>query len=121
MNTTKEVFIMNNKINKHYNWNSLIPEWKSSGLTVSDFCKKHEIRCNAMYAALKRRCISSNNSSDSTLKESDQLFIPVAVSEETSHSYSSITINIGKANIIIDEGFNKSVLQDVISILSKVC
>ena len=106
-----------NRVYKQYNWKTLIPEWQASSLSVSDFCKEHDIKSNAMYSALKRRGISSNSSLAEN--DTDQIFIPIAVSETVNHS--SITISIGKANITVGEGFNKYVLQDVLSILSEVC
>lgn len=104
------------------NWNQVIPEWQASGLTVSSFCKNNGINTGAMYCALRRRNISSQNHI-TQLQENATTFIPLAIVQENRdrENRSPLTITIGKASIQVDSETDLSLFEDTVRILSRVC
>ncbi len=91
---------------KKYNWSELIREQATSGKTINTFCKEKGIHYTSFYKSRKR--LQSSN------------FVEVKVNKEESDSENPITLKYGGYLILLNPGFCKQTLKDVLIILDAV-
>jgi len=97
---------MNSK--QEIKWDVLFNEFKGSGKTQRQFCKENSIA----QSTFNKRLANWNN--NERKKE------PVFIATEIPSAKSQIEIEIGKCRIVITE-FNKTLLLDLLEVISRLC
>ena len=102
-------------------WSERVELQKNSGQTMIKWCQSNNVNVRQFYR-WRRRLIKSeiNNSSRSN---------PFILAKPTQERYetnlieneSSITIRIGKVNIMLQRGFDEDDLSCVVRVVAKVC
>lgn len=89
---------------------ALILEFKSSGKTISDWCKERGIGKSTLSKWLK----------DTAYKpKPEQNWIPVQIN--SLEIKDTLTIEIGRCKIKVDASFSKPLLAEIIKVLVAVC
>jgi hypothetical protein len=94
-------------------WQAKIARYEASGKKQAVWCRENGVNLrnfNRWYNNLK------NQASATT---SIQGWVPLQITEEAQHSL--ITLKIGKASIEVNEGFNASLLAEVVKVLGGIC
>ena len=68
-------------------WQALITEWKTTGLSQSEFCKKNDLKVGDFYAWKKRLYDQENSIRNS-------LFIPIKFTEVTSPAEQPVLLKL---------------------------
>ena len=70
-------------------WQTIIHEQQSSGLTIIDYCRQHQLSMTSFYAVRKKLGLSSNN------------FVRAKITQQVEivDEQPSITLTVGKANV----------------------
>lgn len=70
-------------------WQAIIEDQQSSGLTISDYCLQHQLSATSFYAVRKKLGKSTGN------------FVRAKVTQQVElvEAQASITITVGKANV----------------------
>jgi putative transposase len=70
-------------------WQTLIQNQQTSGLTISDYCQQHQLPSSSFYAFKKKLGLTSNN------------FVRAKVIQQIEflEELPSITLTVGKANV----------------------
>ena len=98
------------------NWVSIIQDQKSSGLTINEYCREHQISRNAYFYWLRKIRRTALESSGCSFTE-----VPISdVWQETASPPFSpqMTIQIGKSLISVNGNTPKSLLSMVCEVLS---
>ena len=94
-------------------WRTKIAEYEASGKRQSVWCRENGINIrnfNRWYNKLKRQTSSTS---------AIQGWIPVKITEEPHNM--SLNLRIGKVSIEVKEGFQPSLLAEVVKVLGDIC
>lgn len=96
------------------NWQVVIHQYETSGIkNQSEWCRKNGISLrnfNRWYNKLKKQ------ESSTTVVQS---WLPVQITEKSQGS--SLTLRVGKITIEVKEGFQPSLLMEVVKALGEIC
>lgn len=96
-------------------WDSLIQDYYTSGLSVPKWCNSHGFKTTQLRWQITKRQKKKNN-------EQNIQWVPLhAGTSDHTASLSSITVKIGSAEISVSDGFNKELFTDVVHSLMKLC
>lgn len=94
-------------------WQAKTAEYEASGKRQSVWCRENGIKLrnfNRWYNKLKRQSAST---------PAVQGWVPVKITNESVNP--SLNLRIGKVNIEIKEGFQPSLLAEVVKALGEIC
>lgn len=97
-------------------WEQLISDYRSSGMTGKAWCKEKGIKESTLYYWIKR----AKNKSSKT--ESNTKWASLSLTEGfRKTSAAAITIKLRDFSLEIEPGFDKAALVDVLSIVMQLC
>ena len=94
-------------------WQAKIALYKASGKNQSMWCRENGVNLrnfNRWYNKLRRE-----TSSTPTI----QGWVPIQIAERSQEP--SLTLEIGKVRLDVQEGFNPSLLAEVVKVLGTIC
>jgi len=92
-------------------WKKHVDSWKSEGILQAEYCKRNNLDQN-LFSKWKIKITGNKNS----LKSCEPGFVKIVNSEKIEKSGIKLFIN-DKYHIILQAGFNKDLLKDIISVL----
>ena len=92
---------------RELNWLKIIEEYRGSGKTQKQFCNDNSLAYSTFSKKLNENKVASENQT-------------VFIATEIPNAKSQIEIEIGKCKIVITE-FNKTLLLDLVEVISKLC
>jgi len=96
-------------------WDSLIQEYYTSGLSVPKWCNSHGFKTTQLRWQITKRQKKNNN-------EQNIQWVPLHTSPfDRNAPLSSITVKIGSAEISVSDGFNKELFTEVVHSLMNIC
>lgn len=101
------------KSNNNEEWKKLISDYQSSGLTYRAWCEKNNKSLSALHYWLKKLNQTESNN------QSEQQWVSISLKEQAI-KHPAIILKIDNITIEILEGFNKSVLTDILSIVQQL-
>ena len=96
-------------------WQELLADQRSSGMSVKGWCESEGICVNTYYYWRKRLVGTSRPASDAVPR-----WLPVVVNEARSAS-SSVTLRVGRVSIEVASGFDAGLLSSVLGVLEARC
>ena len=107
------------KIETSEMWEKLVKEYKTSDMNIPDWCNLNNIKPNTFrYWLYKKKSDSVILSKSETIN-----WIPIIIEDDKYQSTTDkiLVVKIGAAAIEVSEGFNKKLLQEIISVLVASC
>lgn len=92
-------------------WKSRIAQYRDSGLSAKEWCKKYQVS----YHAIKYWITKLNKKSTNKSKGSEPVF--VAVSSKTVNTKSPIVIHFGEVSIEILDNCSENLLSNLMGVL----
>ena len=99
----------------NYNWDELILNYESSGLSIPKWSELHKINKSKVYWQIKKRRRQSNPMIPGSCAP---VFIPIQASTKES---SAIKLSVGDVSITVMPGFDRLLLKEVIQVLASLC
>ena len=96
-----------------YEWDNLIQDYRTSGLTAAQWCETHGFKIHQLRWQMTKRQKLHKNEQNTTQ------WIPLYSS--SSMPSPSITVKIGNAEITVSDGFNKELFAEVVHSLLALC
>jgi hypothetical protein len=90
-------------------WQTLIQNQQTSGLTISDYCQQHQLPSSSFYAFKKKLGLTSNN------------FVRAKVTQQIElieEQQLQITLTVGKVNVCLPETTPATYLAQILRELS---
>lgn len=87
-------------------WDFLIQDYRKSGLSAPYWCEKHNLKDSKPYWQIRKR--KKKNKEKKNIQW-------VTLEEKVTVTGPSITVKIGKAEIIVTEGFDKKMFAEVVT------
>jgi hypothetical protein len=98
-------------------WHALFEEQRSSGLSVTEWCRRRGIEKNTFYGWRKRLAETPVFAASSPPQ-----FMAVAIaSDPPVVSTGLLTLRVGQFSLDIASGFDRRLLADVLSVLTSQC
>ena len=97
-------------------WRKWFEEQRSSGLTVTDWCRDRGIEKNTFYGWRKRLAEAPVCDVNSSAQ-----FISLSVDSIPPASAAGLTVRVGRVSVEIASGFDRRLLADVLSVLTSQC
>lgn len=94
-------------------WDNLIQDYRTSGLTAAKWCETHGFKLHQLRFQISKRQKLNKNEQHMTQ------WIPLH--SGSSMPSPSITVKIGNAEITVSDGFNKELFTDVVHSLLALC
>jgi hypothetical protein len=98
-------------------WVKRTSEYKASGMGVSEWCKISNVKKSQVWYWLKK--FRDEKTTDKT--KTQWMEANVENIKPTNNKENIVVIKIGPASIQIKPGFDKSLLEDVIKVMTKIC
>ena len=100
-------------------WEKCIKEYKESNMNISAWCKANNIKPTTFKNWLYKDRDKNKNKAKAEKAE----WLPVEINNNDSldNTEQTITINVGCASINVKEGFNKKLLQEIITVIKESC
>lgn len=97
-------------------WAERVANFRASGQTTTEWCAANDIKVNQLrYWLRKHKKQEEENSSDMATP-----WLSVGM-EHLAGASGSVVVKIGKAVLEVKPGFNKKLLQEVVSALTELC
>jgi len=96
-------------------WEQRIADYRASGLSRAKWCQQHGLKVHQLKYWLKR-IEESNATPNPSTKWASVVMADASFSEED-----SIQVKIGECSIEVKQGFNPSLLADVVKVLKTLC
>ncbi len=104
---------------KERHWREVMKEYKSSGLTVRDFCAQRKMNESQFYA-WKRELQRRDQAKRDTRPANRQAMVPVEVVVDASKSVSRIEIFVDDSfRVAVEPGFDPVTLGEVLKVLER--
>lgn len=98
-------------------WENRINQYRDSGKSVREWCEANNVRAERLWYWLRRYKTDKNT----PLIQSKQ-WLPVEVREHSPiNKDNSLMIRVGEAQIEVKEGFDPTLLSQVVSALVSLC
>lgn len=101
-----------NRTVKDLEWDLIVREYKTSGLSVKRWCQNKGFRPSQLYWQIRKR-------QNKDLKAQEVQWI--SLRSETPAEKSTIKVKIGSAEIIVSNGFSSSLFTEVVKSLTALC
>ncbi|MEQ6389265.1 IS66 family insertion sequence element accessory protein TnpB [Bacillaceae bacterium S4-13-58] len=103
------------KDEKRIEWKSRVESWKQSGLSVSKWCKEHDLKDYQMHYWIKK---FDPEMKRGKRQSSNTQWLAVQVADETeSVARGNILIHVGEISVEVQPGVDSKLLTDVIRAL----
>lgn len=111
---------------KREEWKSIISECRSSGMTVSAWCKEHGIVEQTYYKNLKKLREEMIESLPAPIDQDEHenkpaVFKKLEVSSPIPNTKAAVIIHLGCATIEVNEGTSQQTIQAVLLALQATC
>lgn len=93
-------------------WDDLIKDYRSSGLTAAQWCENHGFKIHQLHWQITKRQKQKK-------KEQNIQWVPLQTGSIA--PLPSITVKIGYAEISVSDGFNKELFKEVVHSLLVIC
>lgn len=90
-------------------WMILVSKYKNSGKNLTTWCRENKISKSSIYPYINKS------------KSQPSIESWGSLSMEESVQKSSISLTIGNITLDIKDGFNKSTLQDILTVVNNIC
>lgn len=98
-------------------WEERVAEYRSSELSVTEWCKEHNLKPHQLRAWLRKFKSAENSVGLATSK-----WVAVEISSPgTFSSTNGLLVRVGHAVVEVKPGFNPALLTEVVRTLSTVC
>lgn len=99
-------------------WKKRVQDYQSSGLSGSEWCKRHGIPVNRLWY-WKKKLVKGDVPKE---EETRQTWVPVTVDASNPGEIDTgMTIRVGAVEIEVKPGFNAVLLQEVVRTLRALC
>lgn len=107
---------------KHAYWLQVLVQWRDSGLSVREFCRRHRHH-ESQFWFWKRRLAGKLNAATATRTNSEPAFLPVTVLEASATTSPAIDIRLANGHRVrVRSGCDRRLLADVVAVLEgKLC
>lgn len=117
-------------------WEKILQSFKKSGLTATQWCKEQNLSYHAfmywhykIYGRVTNRAKPNKKSKEKNTKwlavETNPSNInksSIALNQpDKTITSQGIKVSVGKVDIMVNTGFDKTLLQDVVKVLSSLC
>ncbi len=115
-----------NKSERLGEWAQMISQCRNSGMTVSAWCREHDINTKTYYYRLRRLCeaipepTKPDNLSLPT-GATEPLFADVTPAELTKRGPAAINIRMGSTEVEIRNGADAVTIEAALRALSRIC
>jgi transposase-like protein len=93
-------------------WDARIAEYKTSGLSVKDWCVAHQVKPHQLRYWLRKEKASQEATTPTQ-------WLPVEIGQESSSD--SLIVKVGAAKIEVAPGFNPELLSKIVRTLAQLC
>jgi len=100
-------------------WTQIIQEYQSSGMTVTNWCKQHNINTKSYYYWLRRIRAMACESETLLQKPTHQQIVPVAF--KPSKATAAVTIHLPSISVDIHDGASRTTIEAVLASLKSIC
>lgn len=90
-------------------WMILVSKYKNSGENLTTWCKENKISKSSIYPYINKAKTQGPIESWGSLSMEEPI------------QKSSISLTIGNITLDIKDGFNKSTLQDILTVVNNIC
>lgn len=98
-------------VRKEQQWRSRLRQWRSSGLTVREFCEERGLSEPSFYAW--RRVLAERDAASA-------VFVPVEVASEAPAGGASLELVVGVGRVVrIAAGFDAATLRRLLAVLEE--
>lgn len=93
-------------------WETRIRDFKTSGLSVKDWCATHEVKPHQLRYWLQKEKANKESSTGTQ-------WLPVEIAQETCSDF--LIVKVGSVGIEVTPGFNPKLLSQVVRTLMELC
>ncbi len=93
-------------------WEVRIRDFKTSGLSVKDWCATHEVKPHQLRYWLRKEKANEESSAGTQ-------WLPVEIAPETCSDF--LIVKVGSVRIEVTPGFNPKLLSQVVRTLMELC
>lgn len=101
-------------------WEQKVRDYRQSGLSLLKWCQQTGVNPNTM-----RKWVGAFSSRHQQKESDGELkWLPVIINEDSSSvksTPSELLIEIGKAHVVVKQGFDADLLRDIVRVLVAIC
>lgn len=99
-------------------WNKRVAAWRASGQTAAEYCERQGLGLSALrYWALRARREQAAATVRPPVRLARVERAAAATESTTSSSSSAVVIEIGRARVSVEQGFDRATLATVLDVL----
>lgn len=102
-------------------WAKIIQTCRASDMTVVAWCAQNNIHIKAYYYWLRRLRKLACESGQLAAYSNENHIVPVECKSAVTNLPAAITIHLPSVSIDIRDGASKTTIEDVLSVLKKIC
>lgn len=102
-------------------WTRIIQTCRASDMTVVAWCAQNNIHIKAYYYWLRRLRKLACESGQLAAYNNENHVVPVACKPAATNVSAAITIHLPSVSIDIRDGASKTTIEDVLSVVKKIC